>query len=259
VFGVAVLEPGATACLAEWSALLAAPFVGSFLGLLVRRLPDGLPIVWSRSRCEWCGAALRAGDLVPLYSWLVARGRCRYCGQSLGWFYPGIEVAAIAVPLSAAIVDHGVGIWLDCLLGWWLLTLAWIDIRRWLLPDPLTLPLVIAGLLATAMLDPAELAEHALGAALGFLSLRAVGLLYQVMRGREGLGRGDAKLLAASGAWVGAGALPEVVLGAAVSALTAAACFRFAGVRLNARSALPFGPFLALATWLTWLFGPFLI
>src|SRR5207253_161982 len=83
-------------------------------------------------------------------SWLAARGRCRHCGHALGWFYPGIELAAIAVPLSAATVDQGAAIWLDCLLGWWLLALGWIDIRRWLLPDALTLPLIIVGLLATA-------------------------------------------------------------------------------------------------------------
>jgi leader peptidase (prepilin peptidase)/N-methyltransferase len=258
VFGSELLQPVAAGT-ATWSALLAAPFVGSFLGVLVRRLPNGLPIAWSRSRCEWCGAVLRAGDLVPLYSWLAARGRCRYCGHSLGWFYPGIELAAIAVPLTAAIVDHGGEIWLDCLLGWWLLALAWIDIRRWLLPDPLTLPLVIAGLVVTAILDPARLTENALGAVTGYLSLRVVASLYRVLRGREGLGRGDAKLLAASGAWVGAGALPQVVLGAAVMGLFAASCLQLAGIRLHARSALPFGPFLALATWLVWLFGPFLV
>ena len=258
MFGSELLQPVAAGT-ATWSALLAAPFVGSFLGVLVRRLPDGLPIAWSRSRCEWCGAVLRAGDLVPLYSWLAARGRCRYCGHSLGWFYPGIELAAIAVPLTAAIVDHGAKIWLDCLLGWWLLALAWIDIRRWLLPDPLTLPLVIAGLVVTAILDPARLTENALGAATGYLSLRVVASLYRVLRGREGLGRGDAKLLAASGAWVGAGALPQVVLGAAVTGLFAAGCLQLAGIRLRASSALPFGPFLALATWLVWLFGLFFV
>ncbi len=120
MFGSELLQPVA-AVTAMWGALFAAPFVGSFLGVLVRRLPDGLPIAWSRSRCEWCGTALRAGDLVPLYSWVAAGGRCRYCGHSLGWFYPGIELAAIAVPLTAAIAGHGGEIWLDCLLGWWLL------------------------------------------------------------------------------------------------------------------------------------------
>jgi len=258
VFGSELLQPVAAGT-AMWSALLAAPFVGSFLGVRRLLITKRLPIAWSRSRCEWCGAALRAGDLMPLYSWLAAGGRCRYCAHSLGWFYPGIELAAIAVPLTAATVDHGGEIWLDCLLGWWLLALAWIDIRRWLLPDPLTLPLVIAGLVVTATLDPARLTENALGAATGYLSLRVVASLYRVLRGREGLGRGDAKLLAASGAWVGAGALPQVVLGAAVMGLFAASCLQLAGIRLHARSALPFGPFLALATWLVWLFGPFLV
>jgi leader peptidase (prepilin peptidase)/N-methyltransferase len=255
VFGVELLERVASAGVAEWSVLIAAPFIGSFLGVLVRRLPDGRPIAWSRSRCEWCGAVLRAPDLVPLCSWLATKGRCRYCGHRLGWFYPGIELGAVAVALAAVAVDGGEGIWLDCLLGWWLLALGWIDIRRWLLPDALTLPLVIAGLAAAAAFDPERLTERALGAALGYLSMRLVALIYRVLRGREGLGRGDAKLLAASGAWVGAGALPQLILLAATSALLAAACLRLGGIRLGARSALPFGPFLAFTTWLIWLFG----
>ena len=241
-----------------WAALAAAPFVGSFLGVIVRRVPEGRSIGWVRSRCECCGVALRVWDLVPLYSWLASRGRCRYCGHRLGWFYPGIELSAFAVALAALSVDGGEGTWLDCLLGWWLLALGWIDIRRWLLPDVLTLPLIIVGLAAAAAFDPEQLTGRALGAVLGYLSLRMVALLYRALRGREGLGHGDAKLLAASGAWVGAMALPQVVLGAALSAIFAAACLRLAGVRLGAHSALPFGPFLALATWVIWLLGPFL-
>ena len=240
-----------------WGTLLCAPFAGSFLGVVVRRVPEGRSIGWVRSRCERCGVALRVWDLVPLYSWLASRGRCRYCGHRLGWFYPGIELSAFAVALAALSVDGGEGTWLDCLLGWWLLALGWIDIRRWLLPDVLTLPLIIVGLAAAAAFDPEQLTGRALGAALGYLSLRVVALLYRALRGREGLGHGDAKLLAASGAWVGAMALPQVVLGAALSAIFAAACLRLAGVRLGAHSALPFGPFLALATWVIWLLGPF--
>ena len=89
--------------------------------------------------------------------------------------------------------------------------------------------------------------------------LLAVAVLYRLWRGREGLGRGDAKLLAASGAWLGADALPQVILFAALFALTAAGCLRLTGVRLGVQSALPFGPFLALATWLLWLGGPLLV
>ena len=251
-----LLDRVAGAGLVGWGALLVAPFVGSFIGVVVRRVPEGRPVAWTRSRCEHCGAVLRARDLVPLYSWLAARGRCRYCGHSLAGFYPGIELAAFAIAFAALAFDGGMEAWLDCVFGWWLLALGWIDIRRWLLPDVLTLPLVVTGLAVAVAFDPEQLTERALGAALGYLGLRAVALAYRALRGREGLGHGDAKLLAASGAWVGAMALPQVVLGAAVSALIAAAGLRFAGVKLSAGSALPFGPFLALATWLVWLFGP---
>lgn len=244
-----IAAPGDTA----WGAVLAAPFVGSFLGVLVRRLPERRPVIWARSQCEGCGAVLEPRDLVPLVSWLTSRGRCRFCRRPLGHFYPAIELAAVAVALVAVAFDGGAAAWLDCLLGWWLLALAWIDVRHWLLPDALTLPLVLAGLIAALAFDPEGLLDRALGAAAGYLALRGIALLYRALRRREGLGEGDAKLLAASGAWVGASGLPQVVLIAAVAGLLAAAGLRLAGFRLGPRSALPFGPFLALATWLVWL------
>jgi len=220
------------------------------------RRARALPIAWVRSRCDWCGAELRAHDLVPILSWVAAKGRCRYCHHTLGWFFPGIELAAVAVALAAVLLDGGEGAWLDCLLGWWLLALGWIDLRCWLLPDGLTLPLIIAGLAAAFLFSPDQLTDRALGAALGYLSLVAIAAAYRALRGREGLGGGDAKLLAASGAWLGAAALPQVILLAALSALAAAAGLRVAGIRLGIHSALPFGPFLALATWVLWLLSP---
>ncbi|MBV9153097.1 MAG: prepilin peptidase, partial [Alphaproteobacteria bacterium] len=86
---------------ASWPLLVLAPFIGSFLGVLIRRVPEGRPIVAARSACEWCGAVLTARDLVPLISWLLLRGRCRRCGVPIGWFYPGIELAAFAVAAVA--------------------------------------------------------------------------------------------------------------------------------------------------------------
>jgi leader peptidase (prepilin peptidase)/N-methyltransferase len=239
-----------------WGMVAAAPFIGSFVGVVIRRLPDGRPIAWTRSACERCGGRLAARDLVPLASWVATKGRCRRCGAAIGWFYPAVELSALAVALFALAADGGRWVWLDCLLGWWLLTLAWIDARHWLLPDALTLPLVLAGLMAAAAFAPAELFARALGAALGYALLQAVGFLYKKARGRDGIGDGDAKLLAAVGAWVGAGGLASVILFAALAALACAALLRLFGVRLGARSALPFGPFLALAAWLVWLFGP---
>jgi len=236
-----------------WSAVVVAPAIGSFLGVVIRRLPAQRPIAWTRSRCENCRSVLGMRDLVPLFSWLARHGRCRFCGCRLGWFYPGVELAAFAIALVAWFLDRGPYVWLDCVLGWWLLTLGWIDAREWLLPDVLTLPLVIVGLSLALILDPAELTDRAFGAALGYLGLRGLAYLYRKLRGRDGLGQGDAKLLAAAGAWIGASALPQVILIAALAGLAAAGCLRLAGIRLNASSALPFGPFLALATWLVWL------
>jgi leader peptidase (prepilin peptidase)/N-methyltransferase len=247
------LEPLANADRTAWGLVAAGPFVGSFLGVIVRRLPEGRPILWARSCCESCGEALRARDLVPLVGWLAARGRCRFCGARLGWFYPAIELAATLVAFVALAVDGRAETWLDCIFGWWLLALGWIDLRCWLLPDALTLPLILAGLAATAAFDPASLAACALGAVLGYTGLRLVGWGYRRLRGGEGIGHGDAKLLAASGAWLGAAALPEVILLAAAAGLAAALCLRLAGIRLGTRSAMPFGPFLAGATWLLWL------
>lgn len=241
---------------AEWGFVLVAPFIGSFLGLLIQRLPEGSPIARGRSHCDACGATLGVRDLMPILSWLAVGGRCRYCRQPLGWFYPGVELAALAIALASMLIDGGQGAWLDCLLGWWLLALGWIDLRSWLLPDALTLPLIIAGLAAAILFNPDQLTDRALGAAVGYLSLMAIAALYRRLRGREGLGGGDAKLLAASGAWLGAAALPQVILLAALSALAAAAGLRLAGVRLGFHSALPFGPFLAFATWVLWLAGP---
>jgi leader peptidase (prepilin peptidase) / N-methyltransferase len=238
-----------------WGMVIAAPFVGSFLGVVVRRLPEGRPILWARSRCETCGTVLSVRDLVPLVGWLAAGRRCRFCGAPIGWFDPAIELAATAVALAAVAADGGPQTWLDCLFGWWLLALGWIDLRCWLLPDPLTLPLILAGLAAAVWLDPASLTAAALGAALGYLGLRLVGAIYRRLRGSDGIGQGDAKLLAASGAWLGAAALPQVILFAASAALAAAIGLRLAGIRLGARSALPFGPFLAFATWFLWLFA----
>ena len=231
--------------------VLAAPFAGSLLGVLVRRLPAGRPVLWDRSVCESCGRPLGPADLVPLASYLALHGRCRQCGARISPFHPVIELAALAVALSAVLFDAETGrIWAGCALGWTLLALAWIDAEHLSLPDVLTLPLVVAGLLATWLLDPAMLADHALGAAAGWLALWAVAAGYRRARGREGLGQGDAKLLAAGGAWLGWEALPWVVLLAALGGLAWALTRRG---HLSATTVLPFGPCLAAAIWLLWL------
>jgi leader peptidase (prepilin peptidase)/N-methyltransferase len=165
-------------------------------------------------------------------------------------------MAALALAVISLNVDHGTAAWLDFLLGCWLLALAWIDARHGVLPDSLTLPLIVVGLIVVGTLQPDDVADRVPGAAVGYLFLAGVAWVYRTLRGREGLGMGDAKLFAAAGAWVGAFALPSVLLGGAVSALVAAALMILSGRSLSRTSALPFGPFLAAATWAVWLFGP---
>jgi leader peptidase (prepilin peptidase)/N-methyltransferase len=242
--------------LADWYLLAAALPVGSFLGVVIDRLPEEENVFTGRSRCARCGHVLGAADLLPLASWLAARGRCRHCAARLGWFYPGVELAALAIAALSLVVDRGAEAWLDAALGWWLLALAWIDWRHTILPDVLTLPLIPLGLAAAGALTPENLPDPLLGIACGYLGLWAVAWGYRRLRGRDGLGMGDAKLLAAAGAWVGATGLPSVLAGAAFAALLAVGGMMLAGRRLDRYAAIPFGPFLATAMWLVWLFGP---
>lgn len=238
--------------------VLAAPFVGSFLGVLIRRLPRGRGVLWGRSACEACGHALGVADLLPLASFLALRGRCRFCGGRIAGAHLAIELAALAVPLSALLAGiTGMALWVSCGLGWALLALAWIDALHFWLPDALTLPLLLAGLAAAWLDDPAAVPAHAAGAAAGYLAFRGIALAYRALRRRDGLGQGDAKLLAAAGAWLGWAALPVLVLLAAGLGLAWALLLwlrgGLGGRRLTAATVLPFGPALALATWLLWL------
>ncbi len=249
-------QVGSVTLCSNWLPILAAPFIGSFLGVLIRRLPEGRPMGVARSVCERCGVALQARDLVPLASYLWQRGKCRHCGMAIDPFHPAIELAAIGVPLWAIMADPAPNrLWADCLLGWTLLALGWIDWRWMLLPDKLTLPLLLAGLLLTGWLQPESIGSHAAGAAVGYLALRGVAWCYRVLRGREGIGAGDAKLLGAAGAWLGLTPLPVVILLAALGGLATAGMLALSGRRLHATMALPFGPCLAAATWLVWLYS----
>jgi leader peptidase (prepilin peptidase) / N-methyltransferase len=165
-------------------------------------------------------------------------------------------VGAALVPTWAASADTEVP-WMlfSCLLGWTLLALGWIDWKTLRLPDALTLPLVALGLAAAWTDSQDALLSGAIGALVGYGALVAVNLGYRRLRGRDGLGRGDAKLLAAGGAWLGWQALPWIVLLAALLGLLLAALQRARGSPLTAESAIPFGPPLALAIWIIWIYG----
>jgi leader peptidase (prepilin peptidase)/N-methyltransferase len=237
-----------------WFSLLAAPFVGSFLFVLIRRLPARRPVLWGRSQCESCGHRLGPVELVPIVSFLVQRGRCRACGARIGVAHLAAELIAVLVAAAVAATGaEGLELWAGCGLGWTLLALAWIDWEEGLLPDALTLPLTVSGLALAWWLVPWTLTDRAVGAIVGYLVFRLLATLYRALRKREGLGQGDAKLLAASGAWLGWQALGNVVLLAALLGLGYALVARARGQSLGATTALPFGPALAAATFALWL------
>lgn len=198
--------------------LLAAPLAGWLLTLLIPRLAERTRLAGTRDRLAVAASA---------------------CGPPL---------------MAALALDSATAVWVASLLGWVLLALGWIDALCFRLPDVLTLPLLLAGLALTGLDAPDDLPWHALGAAGGYLALRGIAIGYRLLRGREGLGAGDAKLLAAAGAWLGPAALPWLVLIAAVVALAWAGVAALAGRSVQATTVLPFGPFLAAAFWLLWLY-----
>ena len=240
--------------------VLAAPFIGSFLGVVILRLPAGGAIVWGRSACASCNHVLGAFDLFPIASWLALRGRCRYCRAPIGWLTLAVELGALVVALWAASATDGAMLWASCALGWVLLALAAIDFREEWLPDVLTLPLLAGGLLVNGLNDPPHLIGCVVGAMAGFAVFAAIRWAYRRWRGREGLGLGDAKLLAAAGAWLSWESLPSVVLLAAVIGLAMALIAAWRGGRSMALDQqLPFGPALCAAIWLVWLYGPLVL
>jgi len=238
----------------RWLALLAAPFAGSFLFVLIRRLPAQRPVLWGRSQCESCGHRLGPLELVPIVSFLAQRGRCRACGARINVAHLAAELLALLIAAAAVATGaEGLELWGGCGLGWTLLALAWIDWEAGFLPDALTLPLVVSGLALAWWLVPWTLTDRAVGAIVGYLGFRLLATLYRAFRKREGLGQGDAKLLAASGAWLGWQALGNVVLLAALLGLGFALVARARGRSLGPTTALPFGPALAVATFVLWL------
>ena len=243
--------------------------VGSFLGLVSLRLPRGEGVMLGRSRCEGCGRPLKPWRMVPVVSWALSRGKCSDCGAVIPVRYPLIELAAGAVGAWAALCfpdpAHALA---TAVLGWQLLLIAAIDAEHFWLPDALTLPLFLSGLFAAVALDPANvqsglqwslvgpLTAPLMGAAVGFGGLWLLAFLYRRVRGRDGLGGGDPFLLGAIGAWVGWAGLPSVLLWASAAGLAVVAAKLVLRRPVASADRLPFGAFLAVGAWMTWLYGP---
>jgi len=259
--------------------LLLGLVVGSFLNVVIHRLPRMMTEAWRRdctevqgevpgqgcarslslaypgSRCPHCGHAITALENIPILSYLFLRGRCSGCGASIGLRYPLIE--AITALLSVAVVwRFGPG-WETAaalVLTWGLVALAGIDLDTQLLPDAITQPLLWLGLLLSLGGFFADTQSAVLGAAAGYLSLWAVFHLFRLATGKEGMGYGDFKLLALFGAWLGWQYLPQIVLGSAVVGAMVGLALIASG-RQGRDIPIPFGPYLAAAGWIALIWG----
>ncbi|MFM5209414.1 MULTISPECIES: prepilin peptidase [Aeromonas] len=253
--------------------------IGSFLNVVIHRLPIMLEREWQaeylgyfnpetqpqqeerynlmvpRSACPHCGHAITAIENIPLLSWLWLKGRCRECQAPISARYPLVELLTALLSLVvAAIFPPSWGLLAALLLTWVLVALTFIDLDKMLLPDQLTLPLLWGGLLFNLTGGFVPLADAVIGTMAGYLVLWNLYWAFKLLTGKEGMGYGDFKLLAALGAWLGWQALPIVLL---LSSLVGA----FIGIGLillrnhHQNKPIPFGPYLAIAGWIALLWG----
>ncbi len=270
--------------LASWVFLLVAGFggllIGSFLNVVIYRLPKMMERQWAeecaefsgkpaepaekfnllvpRSRCSSCGHLIRWYENIPVLSYLYLRGQCSVCGTRFGLRYPAVEVVTSA--LFAFCVWRWGWTWTAAVWAAFsaaLLVLAVIDWDTTLLPDDITLPLLWAGLIAAAMQwNPAvDLMSALWGAVAGYMSLWLVYWAFKLATGKEGMGFGDFKLFAALGAWFGWSALiPIILMASVIGAVIGVGLKVFDGLREGGY--VPFGPFLAGAGFTAMVFGP---
>ncbi len=241
--------------------------VGSFLNVVIHRLPRMLEAEWQeqcaelrgepgpaasrynlstpRSACPSCGHRITALENIPVLSWLGLRGRCSACGSRISARYPLVEL--LTATLSALIAwKFGFGMLTAgaILFVWTLIVLAFIDFDTTLLPDDLTLPLLWLGLLFNLFGVYTSLESAVIGAMAGYLTLWSIYWLFKLVTGKEGMGYGDFKLLAAIGAWLGWEMLPvTILLSAAVGAAVGIAMVVF--IKHDRQVPIPFGPYLA--------------
>lgn len=255
--------------------------VGSFLNVLILRLPRMMEREWAEdcaeltgqplpaappfnllrpaSHCPLCQHRLRVWENIPLLSYAMLRGRCAACGGAISWRYPLIE--ALTALLTVFVAWHFGFTWqmpAALVLSWGLLALAVIDLDTQLLPDALTQPLLWLGLLLSPLGLFTDCTSAILGAAAGYLSLWLLFHLFRLLTGKEGMGRGDFKLFALLGAWLGWAALPQIAL---FSTLTGAAVgmVLIALGRQERHAPMPFGPFLALAGGISLFWGDMIV
>lgn len=238
-------------------AAAASPLVGSAIAAGAARFAEGRAWDATPSACPACHRRLGFLEMTPVLGWVALRGRCHGCSAPISASYPFIELSAMAVAAWAGLAVPPEAFGFTCILGWLLLALSVIDFRTRRLPDALTLTTFITGMAAAMLFEPARVADHLIGALAGYGLFVAVEKTFRRLRGIDGLGRGDGKLLGALGAWTGWQALPSIILVGAVGALCVMMLSAWARrEQAHATTSIAFGPYLALGGWVAWLYGP---
>lgn len=228
--------------------------IGSFVGAVLVRLPQGQSVVHGRSKCDHCGKLLSPLELVPIFSFLAQRGKCRGCGGAIGGWALASEVAGSVIGVGAVLWARDGLTLAAMILGWQLLLLALLDLRHFWLPRALTGLLAASGAIVVAIeawvmgtIDPLLISVS--GGAMGFVMLWAIARFYRRARGREGMGAGDPPLLGAIGLWLGPLGVVEVMLGASILGIVAAIVMLVSKRKIAADTALPLGTCLAATAW----------
>ena len=231
------------------AAVVAGLLIGSFLNVVVYRLPRGESLLRPRSRCPGCGTAIAPYDNVPVVSWLLLRGRCRHCRAAISARYPLVEATtAILYALVVLAKDDAVEIALGLLLVTALVPITLIDLDLRLIPNRITLPAAVAALIAGVVFDVSFVPEQLIaGAAAGGFFLLAA-LAYP-----RGMGMGDVKLAGMLGLYLGRAVAPAIFVALIAGVVVGGVIVARVGARAGRRTAVPFGPFLALGG----LFGLF--
>lgn len=231
---------------------------GSFIATLAIRWPEGRSATRGRSACDGCGKGLRAHELVPVASFLVQRGRCRACGARIAPLHLATELVAGAIGVAAGLAAPSIAGACGAVFGWLLLALAAIDLAALWLPNGVTAALAVTGLLLGGLTGSEPLlSDRAIGGIAGFGALWLVATLYRSVRGRDGLGGGDPKMLGAIGLWLGWHALPMVVLASCLAGLAAVLVMAMLGRQVSGSIRLPFGTMLAGGGFVLWLASNF--
>lgn len=249
------------------TAVFAGLLIGSFLNVVIYRGPQmwGLidgdeprgDLAAPRSYCPHCRAPIKRIYLAPLLGFVLLGGKCASCRKPISWRYPIVELLGAAGGLGAFLLFGPTLSALGAAVFFWaLIALAVIDIETGYLPDAVTLPLIMVGLTVNAASLFALWQASLIGAAAGYLIFRLIGEAFIRLRGMEGLGQGDAKLLAAIGAWLGWQALPVTVFIASFLGLLAVIFMRVRGKLISRETAIPFGPALAAAGAIVMCLGP---